>query len=224
VQSEYERQYQEMVDYREKMAAFYGLVLTEAGDVASLTTEAEAAAATIPASDHLHPVTSDVFRSCASAFGFAGAVTDFGDTLQQAFDRHASEMDVPTGRPVLDGAPSLHQGVEAADTLDSYLNEAQSWLDYCGSAGAFADGVVTGSGADHCLQTADAKSEALQHARDLGVEVREHHEVMLRYENGSITLSKALELGTPSLVAGAAAADAYRRAEDAADQLLKTCH
>ncbi|SHN88498.1 hypothetical protein SAMN05660350_04543 [Geodermatophilus obscurus] len=221
----WEQEYQELVKYREDMDAFYGLVFAASSDVAKLTgpNELIEQQPELSAAQHdLHNI-SDVFRKCAPVLAFVDAVTAFGDKLQQAFDRHSSEMDVPTGRPVVDGAPSLHEGVVAADTLASYLDEAQSWLKYCGTTGELADDVVTGSGADYCLQTADAKSEALLYARDLDVAVREHHEVMLRYESGSITAEKAMDLGTPSLVAGAAAADGYRRAEDAADRMVNSC-
>jgi hypothetical protein len=209
-----------MTDYRTEMASFYGLVDTTASDVVSLTTEAQAASATTSGSSQVHRVTTDVFRACAPSLRFADKVTHFGDTVQQAFDRHASEMGMSTGREIVAGAPSLPDGVKAADVVDDYSKQAQDLLHDCGSDGRFAKDVAADSGAYYCIQAADAKMSALQHAQDLGDVVRQHQEIMQQYEDGSITARQRDEMGAPSLEQGAAAANAFRQDEDKADHLV----
>jgi len=224
VMNGYERRYQEMVDYQEEMRDFYGLVSTGSGDVVSLTPEAEVAEVAMQALSQVHPLTSDVFRTCAPALEYADLVTRFGDAVQQAFDRHASEMGAPTERAVVDGAPALHDGVAAADELDTYREDARAILGLLCSDEELSDEVVgDGFGADFCVRAADAKRDALQHAHDVGEAVRDHHAVMQRLADGEITARQATQLGAPSLETGTEAADAYREAEDEADGLMADC-
>jgi len=224
VQNDYERRYQAMANYREEMQDFYGLVQTNAEDEVPLTTEAEAASDSMPESSQFHSVTSGVFRACAPSLRWTAAVVaEFGDPLQQAFDRHASEMGMPTGRKVVDGAPSLADGAATVDDLNLYGEQAQQLLQHCGSDGEFAKYVIAHSGADYCIQAAGAKISALQHAHDLGEAVRQHQKIMQQYEDGSITAHQRDAMGGPSLEQGAVAANAFRQAEDKADDLVAYC-
>jgi len=223
LQGDYERRYQAMADYRQEMADFYGLISTSAESVVPLTAETDAASETMPDSSQVHTVTSNVFNYCAPRLQFADAVTDVWIKVQQAFDRHASGMGMSTGREIVDDALSLADGATTADYVDPYGEQAQDRLHPCGSDGESVTNVVKGSGADYCIQAADAKVTALQHARDLGEAVRQHQEIMKQYEDKVITVRQRDAMGAPSLEQGASAADAFLQAEYNADQLVAYC-
>jgi hypothetical protein len=221
----WERQYQELINYREGMDEFYGLVFTGASDVVSLTNADQLPDQNREASATQHPLynLSEPFRACAPVLDVADDATALGDGVQQAFDRHASEMGVPTGREIVDEAPSLADGAMTAAYLDQYGGQVQDLLHRCGSDGPLASDVTADSGADYCIRAADAELEALRHAHDLGVAVQQHQIIMQQYEDGAITARQRDAMGAPSLEQGAAAADAFRQSEDEADGLMASC-
>ncbi|SMO95580.1 hypothetical protein SAMN06273567_10913 [Geodermatophilus aquaeductus] len=222
VANDYERRYQETVDYREEMAGYYGLIQTAAADVLSLTTADEAAAATMPAADYAHPVTSPAFETCEAALEWADVLMSFYvDNPQGAFDmrgafaRHEAEMrgldDVPDG-------PSLADGVTAADGLDGYVDSTESVLADCSGTE-----VPEGTPAAACTQAADAWLGGLRYARDLGGAMREHLAVMQRLDRREITPQQARVQGEPSLDRGAAASSGYDQAVAGARERVEQC-
>jgi hypothetical protein len=198
----YERRYQEMAEYREDMAGFYGLVQTGSADVVSLTTEAEAeiAATTMPASPQVHFLPSDVFQQCEPALQFAKTLTDYYRThIQSAFDRHVAETS-GSASDETSGAPSLEEGVQAADFFDAYVDRANSGLLACSDAEAPED-----SPAAACPKAAGAEIDVLRYAQDLGRALREAE-----------TSEASLELGREAVLA-------FRGAEEAVDRWLAVC-
>ncbi|MGY1731202.1 hypothetical protein ACI798_06730 [Geodermatophilus sp. SYSU D01045] len=221
VQNDYERRYHEMIDYREDMADFYGLVQTGAADVVSLTTEAEAAATTRQSSLPFHDLPSTAFEVCEPEMEWAGLVTDvYGVTAQRAFDHHAAEM---TGTSDEEGteataAPTLEQGVEAADSFDVLFEVTHDGLTDCAGVEAPAE-----TPAAACTAAADEEIGALGHLRDLGEALREHHAVMQQLADGSISAREAAAMGEPSLDRGIAASTAYDQTQAEVAGLLADC-
>ncbi|MGY1690621.1 hypothetical protein [Geodermatophilus sp. SYSU D01105] len=168
VANSYERRYQEMAEYGEEMAGFYGLVQTGSLDVVSLTTEAEAAATTAPAAPQFHPLPSDVFRQCEPALESARLLTDFYETeIQSAFERHLAEVG-GTASDGTSGVQTLEQGAESAEVFDAYVQGANSALLACSGVEAPAD-----TPAASCPKAAATEIDALRYAQDLGRALRE---------------------------------------------------
>jgi hypothetical protein len=224
VANDYERHYQEMVDYREEMADYYGLIQTGAGDVLSLTTADEAAAATMPASDHFHPITSPAFERCEPALEWADTLISFyvddpqgADDMKGAFLRHYAEMRGSDDDDVPDGPP-LEDGVAAADGFDVYFDFTDAVLADCSGIE-----VPEGTPAAACTEAADAWISALRYARDLGEALRAHLSVMQQLERREITVQEAGVQGKPSLDGGAAATSGFDQAVANAQEWVASC-
>jgi hypothetical protein len=170
VANSYERRYQEMAEYGEDMADFYGLVQTGSLDVVSLTTEAEAEAAaiTVPASPQFHQLPSEVFRQCEPALESAKALTDFYEAeIQSAFERHVAEMS-GSATDETSGAPTLQQGAGSAEVFDAYVEVTNSALLACSGTETPED-----TPAASCTKAAAAEIDAVRYAQDLGRALRE---------------------------------------------------
>ncbi|MGY1763979.1 hypothetical protein ACI79G_21615 [Geodermatophilus sp. SYSU D00779] len=224
VANDYERQYQGMVDYREEMADYYGLVQTGAGDVLSLTTADEAAAATMPASDYFHPVTSQAFERCEPALEWADTLMGFyvddpqgANDMKGAFLRHYAEMrssdddDVPNG-------PTLEDGVALTDHFDVYFDFTDAVLADCSGIE-----VPEETPAAACTEAADARLSALRYARDLGEAMRAHLSIMQQLERKEITAQEAGVQGKPSLDGGTAATSGFDQAVAKAQEWVASC-
>ncbi|MGY1707517.1 hypothetical protein ACI79C_23385 [Geodermatophilus sp. SYSU D00697] len=168
VANSYERRYQEMAEYGEEMAGFYGLVQTGSLDVVSLTTEAEAAATTVPAAPQFHPLPSEVFRQCEPALESARLLTNFYETdIQSAFERHVAEVS-GTASDGTSGVRTLEQGAQSAEVFDAYVQGVNSALLTCSGTEAPAD-----TPAASCPKAAATEIDALRYAQDLGRALRE---------------------------------------------------
>jgi hypothetical protein len=200
--NDYERRYQEMAEYREDMAGFYGLIQTVSSDVVSLTTEAEAevAATTMPASPQFHPLPSDAFQQCEPALEFAKALTGYyKDKIRSAFERHAAEVSGAASDET-SGAPTLQEGAQAAEVFDAYFEAANSGLLACSGTDAPRD-----TPAASCIKAAAAEIDAVRYAQDLGRALREP------------------EATDAWLQRGRDAVQAYQRAEEAVAPWLAHC-
>ncbi len=191
----YERRYEELAEYGEDMAGFFGLVATASSDVVSLTTAAEAvaAAAAMPTSPQFHPLPSDAFEQCEPALQLADSLTrgygdaeGYGDTMQRAVDQPAAE--------------TLQEGLRAATYFGDYVDGANAALSDCSRRDAPPD-----TAAASCVGAAAAEIRALQHAQDL--------RRALEDAEAASTLPDA----------GSDASQAYQQARDDAQALLAEC-
>jgi hypothetical protein len=195
VANEYERRYEEIAEYGEDMAGFFGLIATSSSDVVSLTTAAEAlaAAAEMPTSPQFLSLPSVVFERCEPALQMADSLTrgygdleGYGDTMQRAVDQPA--------------AATIERGLQAASYFGDYVDGANAALSDCSRMEAPPD-----TAAASCVGAAAAEIIALQHAQGLRV-----------------ALETAEAAGTlPD--SGREASQAYQRARDEAEPLLAGC-
>jgi hypothetical protein len=200
--NEYEREYQDMVEYGQDMAGFYGFVLTGSSDVVSLTTaaEAEAAADTMLNPPQFHPLPSDVFQQCEPALEFAKALkVYYKDKIQSSFERHVAEMN-GSASDGTSGAPTLQEGAQAAEVFDAYFENANSALLACSGIETTED-----TPPDSCTKAAAAEIETLRYAHDLGRALGE------------------VEPTDAWLQRGREAVQAYQRAEETVDPWLAAC-